>query len=216
MSDRDVIRLLREAHDRTDVGGEFNLNAALRGGQQRARRRHIAQAAAATVVIAAVVATAVVLTPRTVTLGQSQMSPAAPGVTQASEQLALLAQPQQEQDELPAGLISFGTYDVTPYNLVLTSTRLVAQTPDARFWAATNSDNEVCLLIYLVGERRGEFVSTTRCVPVPDFAEDGVAAAARHPLDRLVRAHLLPDDHTGATPAPEGMSYLAPNLATNA
>lgn len=64
MSDHDITQALREAHARTHVDDDFDLDGVLRGGERRVRRRRTIHGAAAVAAAAVVVVSALVLAPR--------------------------------------------------------------------------------------------------------------------------------------------------------
>lgn len=153
---------------------------------------------------------AVVLAPRLTGSPDPAVAPAGP-TSDAIAHLSLLAEPAGPGDDLPREL----DQDQSGAPLVESSARLVAETEDTKFFAAVDTAGRVCLVIYLP-DPGTEWAVSNNCSSVPDFADRGIRAVLKGPGSGPVEAHLLPDDHAGATPAREGMNYVAPNLATNA
>lgn len=209
MSDQDLIRVLREARDRTHLDDGFDLTAALNAGQRRARRRRVLQGASAAVATAAVVFAAVVLAPRLTGSPDAAVAPAGP-TSDAVAHLSLLGEPAGPEDDLPREL----DQDQTGAPLVESSARLVAETEDATFFAAVDTAGRVCLVIYLP-DPGTEWAASNNCSSVPDFADHGTRAVLDGPGSGPVEAHLLPDDQAGKPLAPDGLAFLTPNLATN-
>ena len=119
--------------------------------------------------------------------------PPEPGSAEAAlrpgDVLSLLDRPATAEDQLPrmtAGGVEVGTAGVVPE-----STRRLASLGDATFYAASGTDDGVCLIIV------GRDIVGRSCTPPWAFADQGLSLATSGPSGRETSAVLLPDSLAG-------------------
>lgn len=123
-----------------------------------------------------------------------------------SVQMSALKQAHEDTDSLPFAVdpAALGTT-----GLVASSTRLVGQTEGASFWAATDKDGSVCLVIAFTAEAG---FATSSCSAPEEFARQGISTQSGS-TDYVAEAYLVPDAALGSLPnldAIEGST--SPNL----
>lgn len=131
----DVIDTLKAAHQTTTPPSPFDLDQSIRRGQRRRRRRRITHVAGGLAVAASVIAAALLL-PGSISSGPE---PVAEGT------FAVLGEPQREADMLPPSIRQKADH------VDESSTRLVGEYDDLKYWLGTNGHGDTCVVLAEAG-----------------------------------------------------------------